>query len=111
MKHSNRAPLSPAEYQRAEYRQHVMHSLRSSGEPLSDGAAIVADVLADTTQGVMFAPRSTIARAYFDVHAEDLGAPAFTRESLAAALEELAERGMLPSWCRLDRTVSEAVAR
>lgn len=102
---------TPAELARESYRLDVLHRLSCSSTPLSDAAALAVDVLAATPQTVMSTPRSMTARAYFDVHAEEYGMPAFTRETLQAALEELAERGLLPHWCKLDRTVSEVTAR
>lgn len=102
---------TPAELARESYRLDVIDRLSRSQLPLSDAAALAVDVLAATPQTVMSTPRALTARAYFDVHAEEHGMPAFTRESLQAALEELADRGLLPHWCKLDRTVSEVTAR
>lgn len=101
----------PAEVERAAYRRHVVCTIQRSGVPLSDPAALVASVLAATPQAIMSAPLSPHARAHFDVHAEDAGAPVLSREGIAAALDELAARGLLPLWCDPARFDAEGVAR
>ncbi|MGJ0203370.1 hypothetical protein NHL51_04310 [Leucobacter sp. gxy201] len=88
---------TPAERERADYAANVRRTIYATG-PLGHDAALVADTFAHTPQTVMHNPLTVRARAYFDVSAEDTGAPALTRERLRAALKELADRGIIPSW-------------
>lgn len=89
----------PAEFDRAAYRVCALATIARSAEPLSDAAAFAVDVLAHTPQDIMRDPLERYARLHFAVHAEDQGIPPLDRGALAAALDELAGRGLLPAWC------------